>query len=136
MARDAGYGLAGDAREQVGSVALDSGDDGDRQPGWINAVDAGGHQLVAVLEIRIERNELELELPVVAGSAEHRAQPIAQILHRPRLLPVGDQRDLREPRINTSHLTDKTDLVDHRPAGDRPDRSYRSDRKSTRLNSS
>src|SRR6185369_15854958 len=65
------------------------------------------------LEIRIERSEFQLELAVVAGAAQDRAQTIAQALHGHGLILVRDQRDFRQPRIDARHLADDTDLVDH-----------------------
>ena len=64
--------FAGDIGEQVGGVAFDIGDFGHRQAGRIDAVDAGGHQPVAVLEVGGQRDEAQFELAVVSRAGEHR----------------------------------------------------------------
>ena len=45
------------------------------------------------------------------------AQPVAHDLDRDRLVPVGDQRDLRDERMHARDLADHAGIVGHRAAG-------------------
>src|SRR6185295_3148701 len=97
---------AGDFGEWIGCVALDVRDHGDRQSRWIDAVDSGSHQHVAVLDIGVDRHETQVESTVVADAEQSGALPGAHDLHRYNLLAIADQRHFRGPRESARDLPD------------------------------
>ena len=112
-ARHAGRRRAGDAGEGEGRVALDVGHRRHGQSGRIGAVDAGGHQHVAGLDVGIHRNEPQFQRAVVPEAEGDRAQAAAGVLHRHRLGLVRDQRHLGHEREHARDLADHAHVVDH-----------------------
>jgi hypothetical protein len=115
-ALDAARGLADDARERVGGVALDARHRGHRQARRISAVDARGDQLVAVLDFGVGRHEAQFQHAAGAGAKGDRAQSVAHHLHRNCLLLVREQRHLRRQGVHARHLADHAILIHHRRA--------------------
>jgi len=111
---DARRGPADDACEGVLGVALDFHHGGDRQAGRVRAVDARGHQAIAVLDLGVGRHEAQLEHARVAAAERHRAQAVSQHLHRNRLIRVGQQRHFGKQRMHARHLADDAGFVGHR----------------------
>ena len=117
MLLDAGDRLADDVGEGMGGVAIDPQHLRHRQAGQIDAVEPGRDEQVAGLDVGIGGEKAQLEL-AGAGAEEDGAQPVADDLHRHRLVLVGDQGDLALQRVDARHLAEDAGFVDHRLAGD------------------
>jgi hypothetical protein len=90
---------------------------GDRKTGQKNAIEARGHQQIAILDVGVGRQKTQFQLSV-AETENHRAQAGPHDLYRHGLLLVGDQRHFGNEGKYPRHLPDNAGIVDHRLPGD------------------
>jgi hypothetical protein len=114
---DARRGLGGDLGEHVGGVLLDGGDARHHQPGGIGAVDSGGHEQVAVLDVGRHGHERHVDRAVLARAHGDRAQAVPREHHRHGLVLLGQECHFAGEGAHGGELPDDPVAVDDRHAG-------------------
>ena len=112
MDLDAGDWQADDMCKRSVALAVDGGHLAHREPRRVDAVYARGHQLVACLDIDVDRQVGQVDGAVAAVAEGDRAQAAALHLHWNCEVLVAYQRDFAAQGVDLGDLADHAPFVD------------------------